>query len=342
MAETKKDKLEWAYRALEISRDASRRTIEEAYRNLRKARDPERFKGDARRQAWAIAQLKRLEEAYLALKEQATPKNSLVEDWYRQPKHKQTGAPPVPVRKTEDEGEKDSGASLVEAIFAGRGADPAKRFPAWLIVPAVVVVIILGSLLVHRPADSPLPIEDPGLVRDAALPDPTALAVEDPDPGQDAVPLPSDPDPEREAPPVAGPAEAPPRETASPPPVPVKQAAKPSPPKSVAGEAMAPEEKPKLVRAAEVLSEEAQREAFDLLVQKSLTAHDLVSGNIEFLSYREWQATPRDAGQFFVHLLAEINETGQPVQLIWAVDTKRQTARAMSQAARDLEAARNR
>jgi hypothetical protein len=335
-AEANREKLEWAFRTLGLSQGATRKSIEEAYRNQRRTWDPERFKGDPRQQARAIAHLKRLEEAYLALKAQAIPKTSLVEEWYRQPN--KTVPADYPADREEILAEPEPGASLVDDI---RRTHAAKRFPVWLIVPAALIPVVVGSLLFYQPESAPPPPDEApstGLAAEADLA-PSGL-LEQPiletehQPPPDAMPgsevastvaVAKTPTPE---PAPAGRPSSPPRQPAA------------SPvPKSVTGEALAVDETPRLVRAPEILTAAAEREAFELLVLKSPTARDLIQDNNPAFNYVEWQATARDAGQFLISILAQIRETGQPVQLVWAVDTQKQTARAMSQAARDLEAA---
>jgi hypothetical protein len=342
--ETSKDKLDWAYRALGINPEASRKALEEAYRNAREASHPDNFKGDARQQARAISHLKRLEEAYIAVKAQTIPKGSLVDQWYRQPHT--TGTADYPAHRTDHVAESESGASLVDDI---RRSHPVKRFPVWMIVPAILVPIALASVLFYQPADSiPAWGEAASEAGVSAETDPHPALIEQPlpqaeldteedtnafaEPGlkatADAATLPPEPQPRRA--PV------------DPPAIPARPAPKSAVPKSVTGEALEARDTPKLVRAPEILTAEAEREAFELLVLKSSTARDLIQDNNPFFGYLGWEAAARDAGQFFVTVQAEAKDTGQAVRFIWAVDTNKQTARAMSQAARDLEAAANR
>jgi len=100
------------------------------------------------------------------------------------------------------------------------------------------------------------------------------------------------------------------------------------------------DDKPKLVRGPDDgrAAQEKERKSFDLLLEKSTAARLLFEGQIEQVRFLEWQALPKEAGQFWIDLIAALEGTPQPVHFIWAVDPDKQAVRAMSQGARDLEA----
>jgi hypothetical protein len=86
-----------------------------------------------------------------------------------------------------------------------------------------------------------------------------------------------------------------------------------------------------------VRSEVAER-AFQILRAKSALANQLVEGGFTEYSFRDWKALERGATEVYVDLLVDSIPDDREVHFVWSVDVEAQSVRAMSQAARELQA----
>ncbi|RPI28567.1 MAG: hypothetical protein EHM61_04700 [Acidobacteria bacterium] len=348
--------LEQALKTLEVPKDASWETIEQAFHELREVWDPKRFEGDERLVRRADEHRDRIAAAYLVLKRhyvpdrlmeewarhakptaahrpaEASDRPSLVDDLFSAPSTKPAKAP----GRSHEEEDQTRNPSLVQDVFAA-GPRAARRFPIWLLVLVAITVTVVGSVLVYRSKPSQL-------IRLAEEERP-ALEMADPPP----VPPPpiETPNPEDlldETPPVSKGgqtnAPAPPAPVQNP--APATDSRKPAVAKVPGNQAQPPGEtetkpgaKPKLLREPEDLAKE--QKAFDILREKSARARQLVDGNLEQYRFVEYQVIPKEAGQYWVHIVAELKGTGRATHLIWAVNPDKQTTKPLSQAARDLE-----
>jgi hypothetical protein len=86
-----------------------------------------------------------------------------------------------------------------------------------------------------------------------------------------------------------------------------------------------------------VVTELAGR-AFQILRAKSDTANRLVEGSVSDLKYLRWETIEESSSKVFVDLIAERSSDGVQVHMVWSVDMESNSVKALSQAARDLEA----
>ena len=100
-------------------------------------------------------------------------------------------------------------------------------------------------------------------------------------------------------------------------------------PEETAQEEVAPEEQQP--------SELAER-AFQMLRAKSELANRLVEGGFADFGFLDWKGIERGSTEVYVDLVATSVSDGREVHFIWAVDVEAQSVKAMSQAARDLQA----
>ncbi|RPJ87042.1 MAG: hypothetical protein EHM18_03135 [Acidobacteria bacterium] len=252
-------------------------------------------------------------------------KPSLVDDLFLDPTKREKEA-----QQSRVDEELSHPPSLVADVFQSGPPKAKKRIPVWFFVFAAIIVSVCGSVLVYRSNSAAPPIwkEEPKPKLEMATPPPVP-------------PLPGEPE--------AEPAKA---VTVTPKPSvqkqpllqrPIKPAQAPIEPETTkltkppasSGTGTGTETKPKLLREPEDLAKEQR--AFDLLREKSQAARQLLEGNLEQYRFLEYQVIPQEAGQYWVDLVAEQKGAGRAVHFIWTVNPDRQTAKALSQAARDLD-----
>lgn len=354
--------VEEACRTLGVPRDASREAIEEAYRDLGEVWNPRRFEADDRLRRRAEEQLRRVEEAYRFLKKHSH--HALIEDLYQERRH---APPPQAVRppKTNGKPEQEQ-TSLIDVVFADQPAKK-KQNHTWYIVLGVIAVAAIGAILLNQRGETKQ--TDSGSLSEGGAAPVAELSTSPAESGSEIVPpvqlaptetpgtqppLPSEP-----ATPASAPNERSVSPTAPPPQprtvepqvqrrnredtsetAPSRPAAKRMERTPAPSVEASTDDKPKLVRGPDDgrAAQEKERKSFDLLLEKSTAARLLFEGQIEQVRFLEWQALPKEAGQFWIDLIAALEGTPQPVHFIWAVDPDKQAVRAMSQGARDLEA----
>jgi hypothetical protein len=259
--------------------------------------------------------------------------------------------------KSEDEAQSAGGPSLLSDVFTPE-AKRKSRIPLWAVV-TVLVVLLAGALTIHRLVTGPVkssleraveamaePVSQaeppPSLQPDSetgtdpTLTLPAAIAAASINLGTNAEPPPVQTSPaSRETPETRVPAQA---VTQPRPDTPQR----PRPTSSPGSVQIRDEDKPKLVRGPEEPPDVLEQKAFEMLRDKSVTARALLLGSLESWRMLEWQATSTGAGEYLINIIAEVQSTGQRANFVWAVDPEKQTVRAMSQGARDLEARRPR
>lgn len=353
---------DWAWDTLELPANASREAIEQAYNDLRKVWAPERFQADERLKRRAEEQLARIEEAYLLLRDYHTPQDPLLEELYgKAKKNKPRPSAPSPRPESPTPG---TTPSLLDSFFADPGSRPAKRFPLGWLVMGLVVIVVLAILLVSRFGSTGSPTESRSGTPAAPTSVPSAQAAPPPaqdlpaEPAQIAAPankaepqnipdqssglsrrqeepLPSQSRSQAQPPPdSARPTRQPTPGADTPPakPKPGVKAVTPTPSRE-------PETKPELLRSPEEggVAPEEERRVMNVLGQKSQAAQRILDGTSEQFRVMSWRVLKKDGGEFWAHLVAQSSATNSPTHFIWAVDPARETVRAMSQAARDLE-----
>ncbi len=265
-----------------------------------------------------------------ATDESPTRKPSLLDDLFSDPAKREKAA-----RKDRAEEDLSHPPSLVEDVFLSEPAKTRKRIPVWLLVAGAILLSVGGSLLVYRSNQTAPPAwkEDPKPKLEMATPPPVP-----PLPGETEVKTPAK-EPAKEAPVIPSPSV----EKQAPVQPAIKPAGKPrqpetaravKPPLSSETETKA-ENKPKLLREPEDLAKEQR--AFDLLREKSQAARQLLDGNFEQFRFLQYEVIPKDAGQYWVDLVAAQKGTNLAVHFIWAVNPEKQTTKALSQAARDID-----
>ncbi|RPJ61193.1 MAG: hypothetical protein EHM23_07790 [Acidobacteria bacterium] len=220
--------------------------------------------------------------------------------------------------------------SLVEDVFPSGPPKAKKRIPVWFFVFAAIIVSVFGSVLVYRSnsAAPPLWKEEPKPKLEMATPPPVP-------------PLPGEPsqEPAKEVPQTPKPSvqkQTPLQRPVKPAQAPIQpETRKGINPPASSGTGTVAESKPKLLREPEDLAKEQR--AFDLLREKSQAARQLLEGNLEQFRFLEYQVIPQEAGLYWVDLVAEQKGAGLAVHFIWTVNPDKQTAKALSQAARDLD-----
>ncbi len=221
--------------------------------------------------------------------------------------------------------------SLVEDVFLSKPPQDRKRFPVWLFVIGAILLTVFGSLLMYRSnqAEPPVWKEEPKPKLEMATPPP--------------VPPLSDERQGNTPPKAVPPASKPSVQSQQPVPPPIRPAEKVKQPETAKAVNPAPSQetetkpgdKPKLLREPEDLAKE--RKAFDLLREKSQAARQLLDGSLAPFRFLQYEVIPKDAGQYWVDLIAEQQGTGLAIHFIWAVNPDKQTTRALSQAARDID-----
>ena len=263
--------------------------------------------------------------------ESPAKKPSLLDDLFSDPAKREKEA-----QKSRVDEDLSHPPSLVEDVFLSEPAQTRKRIPVWLFVLGAILMSVGGSLLVYRSNQTAPPAwkEDPKPKLEMATPPPVP-----PLPGETEVKTPAK-EPAKEAPLIPSPSV---EKQASVRPA-IKPAEKPrqpetakvvKPPVSTVTETKDSENKPKLLREPEDLAKEQR--AFDLLREKSPAARQLLDGNLEQFRFLQYEVIPKDAGQYWVDLVAEQKGAGLPVHFIWAVNPDKQTTKALSQAARDID-----
>jgi hypothetical protein len=251
--------------------------------------------------------------------------------------------------KSEADPLSDRGPSLLDDVFAPE-VRLSPRIPLWVIVAALVVIFGAG-LTIYRfstgPISSPLEGAVEAMARPPLAPIPEA-APEGPTPvhGATVQPPPQTPvDAGTTAPaPRTGRVSRETQETSPPtqrPPLSRPGAAERtgSAPPPRAAETQR-DDKPKLLRGAEEPADVLEQKSFEVLREKSETARQLLLGNIDGIRMIEWNATSQDGSLFLIDIVAETQGV-QAAHFVWAVDPQKQSVRAMSQAARDLEVTRS-
>jgi hypothetical protein len=327
-----KAELEPAAQALGLSSSASLEEIEEAYQDLQVILSPARFAGNDRLKRRAEVQLRRVGEAYRRLKASHAPHDPMMDVWSmrggKQPRPSHVARAP----------HADGSPSILDDVFAEEAAKPARRFPIWLVVAAVLLAVLLGVLFVPGnggwSSNSDLGLEPPAPPPEQTPPPtPSDLKVpQQPEPavsGKDVTPV---------QPPSTAPAATQPRSDAGVSARQDRQVVPSSPPTSAAAVPGSKSgDKPQLVRDEGNAIAKKEVRAFDILRQKSDAARRLIDGQVSGLRFVDWQTRALQGNEFLVDLLAEQSATGQQAHLVWSVDTQKETTRAMSQAARDLE-----
>jgi hypothetical protein len=97
------------------------------------------------------------------------------------------------------------------------------------------------------------------------------------------------------------------------------------------------EEEPGFVNPAKT---EESLEAFRFLIENSETARALEEDGLTGYQLNEWQPVRVDPPLFFIDLLVTRASDNRELHLVWEVDLETASIRALSQAARDLEAER--
>jgi hypothetical protein len=80
-------------------------------------------------------------------------------------------------------------------------------------------------------------------------------------------------------------------------------------------------------------------EAYVLLLRNSETARKLAGNEISDYEFKDWRPVSDNPPVFMVNLVASRRSDQELLQFIWSVDTENGQVRALSQNARDLEAA---
>lgn len=83
---------------------------------------------------------------------------------------------------------------------------------------------------------------------------------------------------------------------------------------------------------------ERQQKAFEYLGQNSLVAGSLINGGYDNLKYEGWKTIRETNQEVWVDIEASWTSGGPIIHHIWSVDTDNGTIKALSQAARNLEA----
>jgi hypothetical protein len=318
-----------AYRILGLEENASLDEIEEAHRELIAVWQPDRFKDDPGLREKAETRQLEIEKAYTFLRESHSKRT------YR----------------TDSNPRKDGnqrGPSLLDDTFSERMDKSKRRFAVWIALFGLVAVAVVINFLTWSPVeveDEPEPSETEKIISDVRAAGSNEVdadeeevmdsaedkAEEPPLQVQPSVSLPAarpeEPVQERAAPPA--------RPKIAPPP-PIEQPPSPETVPEIPEEAEAEvdlEEEP-------AVSELAER-SFQILRAKSDLANQLVEGTIVDYRYEQWKAVERSASEVYVDLIAEAVADGREVHFVWAVDVESQTVKAMSQAARDLVAAKD-
>jgi len=271
-------------------------------------------------------------------------KPSLLDDLYSDPAKREKELP-----KTRAEEDLSHPPSLVEDVFLSEPPKARKRFPVWLFVLGAILLTVVGSLLMYRSNTAAPPAwkEEPKPKLEMATPPPVpplpgesqgqAVSKEPVTTEAGAAKMPSEPP--RQAPPLAKPsAQGPPGVTQparAPQSVQGRVTAKAGNPPIASESGTKAGDKPKLLREPEDLAKEQR--AFDLLREKSQAARQLLDGNLEQFQFLQYEVIPKEAGHYWVDLVAAQKGTNLAVHFIWAVNPDKQTAKALSQAARDID-----
>lgn len=261
-------------------------------------------------------------------------KPSLLDDLYADPAKREKEREKEAQRSRVEE-DLSHPPSLVEDVFLAEPAKAKKRAPVWLFVLGAILISVVGSLLVYRSDRAAPPVwkEDPRPKLEMATPPPVP-----PLPGEVETKTTAQ-EPAKQAPVTPAPSV---QQQPPPPPI-IKSAEKPrptetakvaKPPVSSTPDTPA-ENKPKLLREPEDLAKEQR--AFDLLREKSQAARQLLDGNLEQFRFLQYEVIPKDAGLYWVDLIAEQKGAGVALHFIWAVNPDKQTTKALSQAARDID-----
>lgn len=272
-------------------------------------------------------------------------KPSLLDDLFSDPTKAAKDAP-----KNRADEDLSRPRSLVEDVFLNEPAKARKRFPVWLIVVGAVLLSVVGSIFMYRSnqAEPPLWKEEPKPKLEMATPPPVPPLPGEPQ-QQSVSKQAAAPEPvvkqSQNQPPKEAPASREPSVVQNQPPAatsirPAEKAKRSEAPKAVtpappAATDTKPGEKPKLLREPEDLAKE--QKAFDLLREKSEPARQLLQGGLDQFQFLQYEVIPKDAGQYWVDLVAAQKGTGLAFHFIWAVNPDKQTTRALSQAARDID-----
>lgn len=139
-------------------------------------------------------------------------------------------------------------------------------------------------------------------------------------------------------------------------PAPAPAAQTPARTQDVSAEQELPENMPQLIRdvkkeapPAEVMAPaqetapqiDSGQKSFDYLEKNSAVAAKLINGGFSNLSYLNWKVIRETSQEVWIDIEAAWTSGGPAIHHIWSVDTKNEKIRALSQAARNLEALSN-
>jgi hypothetical protein len=344
-----------ACRILGLETDATLDEMREAYQDLKAVWHPDRFSDNPELKAKAEGKQEAVESAY-----------KLLRDDYTSRKQKRETSPPVP-----QNGESGRGPSILDDTLSERTGTSKKWLPVWLVLFGIVAVGVVISFLTWSPveveSDAELSEEEKIVAEvQGARPDTQELqddsvseelelgeVVPETDvggtpeeilqdrretriPEQPSEVIASPPiepriEPKRTPPPEPKVAQSSSQLSAEPdlPPASPQSEESTQPTEEIAQEEAAQEEQP--------TSELAER-AFQILRAKSELANRLVEGGFSDYGFLDWKGIERGSTEVYVDLLAESVSDGREVHFVWAVNLETQSVKAMSQAARDLQA----
>jgi curved DNA-binding protein CbpA len=335
--------LDRAYRVLGLERGAPLEEVEEAYQDLKSVWQPDRFADSPKLRSKAEEKQQAVEHAYQTLRDQLTTEGA--------------GLGEVVEPGASEDSKSGRGPSILDDTLSERIGKSKRRFPVWIALFGLVGAAVVISFLTWSPVDVDsepqlseteqilddirasenedseavdlLPADDPEPVSAEELDEPLVSQQPSPPPVDSKTSV----RPERE--PVSKPARSEPPVTRPPlerKPVPAEPTTEipEEPQENVEREDEAVEEEP-------AISELAER-SFQILRAKSDLANQLIEGSLAKFNYKNWKAVERSSTEVYVDLVAEVVAEGREVHFVWAVDLEAQSVKAMSQAARDLEA----
>jgi len=347
--------VEEAYETLGLTRGASLRQVDEAYRDLRALWDPERFSDNPRLRTQAREKKRKIEEAY-----------ETIITHLSQTTGRKATLPPEKFSETASNAASNRdhpSANLFDDAFSDRIRRHSRRIPVGAIgFLAVLAVLLLTYLTLNTSREradafkvSVQEEEDSELTKvveevRGRYSESSAKAPVADNPVETLQPPTSLPETKIETPPVKSdpqPAEVQPPERA-PPSSQVKSPVR-KPPVAKPQEVEAtPSLRPLLLRD-EISGEDdnepqqpedgpsdEQLDVFKMLLKGSPTANQLVKGEIGTLNFAEWSIIQQTPSETWIDLVATW-ASGQEVHFFWAVKTSSGEVRPLNQAARNLE-----
>lgn len=334
--------LEQAWQKLGLKPGSPLRDAMEAHRDLSAVWEPHRFADNPRLQRRAAQERAALDDAFATVRRHLAADAPITAEAGR-------SAPEAPVSPKPEapRGEPPVRPSLYEESLADRSSR--KKIPyGWIVVGltalAMIIRLFIGSgeetasgPAAHTPEfESGMQLaQDPPLAEQSPDSEESSPASAPPEsPSANEVRVPGTPSPTAAQPPAAA---SPQRQAVSRTETRVPAASNPAAPPPAREEAPQTAAEPAPANSVQAADSPVAK-AFQLLREKRELVEQLAtqgrSGNLELI---QWQPIRSQPPEILIDVVAR--RQGEEIHLIWAVNLDRQTVRAMSQAARDIEAA---